>query len=80
MSTTISGANYLSNLPQNKRTSFIDRESSEANRGRKRRNFPSGAVFAAHGGNGAVRGISEPADKPISHVYDGYYHQLNSNV
>ncbi len=34
MSTTISGANYLSNLPQNKRTSFIDRESSEANRGR----------------------------------------------
>ena len=59
---------------------FIDRESSEANRGRKRRNFLSGAVFAAHGGNGAVRGISEPADKPISRVYDGYYRQLNFSV
>ncbi len=59
---------------------FIDRESSEANRGRKRRNFPSGAVFAAHGGNGAVRGISEPADKPISRIYDGYYRQLNFSV
>ena len=53
---------------------------STANRGRKRRNFPSGAVFAAHGGNGAARGISEPADKPISRVYDGYYRQLNFSV